>query len=64
MHDGKCFIAVMDPLSWYDARDNCTERGGRLAEVCDSRLNDALLQISLDFEMQQMGRTIDSYIKL
>ena len=64
VYNGKCFVAVMNPLSWYDARDNCIERGGRLAEVCEPELNDILLQISLDLEMQQMGRFNNVYIKL
>ena len=52
----KCFVAVIEQLSWYDARDNCIERGGRLAEVCESGLNDALLQV-----LEDMGRLINVF---
>ena len=56
MYSGKCYVAAMEARSWYDARDNCIERGGRLAEVCEPGLNDRLLQISED-----TGRLINVY---
>ena len=45
MHMGKCYVVVRQIVSWFDARDYCNDQCGRLLEVCDSTLNDLILEL-------------------
>ena len=37
-----CFAVIPLQMSWFDAQDHCVLLGGRLAEVTNSEINDAL----------------------
>ena len=45
MHLCQCYVVVQQDVTWYEARDYCLAQGGRLLEVCDSTLNDLILEL-------------------
>ena len=42
MFNHACFAVIPLQLSWFDAKNHCVLLGGRLAEVTNSDINDAL----------------------
>ena len=43
--DGSCVVMVPRKLNWYQARDNCIQKGGRLLEIHTHAIHDVISSI-------------------
>ena len=44
--DGSCVVIVPRKMNWYQARDNCIQKGGRILEVHTRATHDIISNIA------------------